>query len=256
VRAKWAWLAGASLSVAPQAHAASPPTLPPLQADGPLAELPVAGFGDAIVSIPLGATAPRPVVVAIHGHRHRPDWQCELARELVGDRAFVVCPRGVLAPRHRGDGDVERYTFRTVDDTSHEIDAALAALAASYPSYVDARHPAIYGHSLGAIFGATLVRRDPSRWSRAIFSEGGYENWSSRASHAFAASGSARVLFGCGTDDCRASATQAARLLEHGGVGAHVAYASGGGHHSWGPIIDAMGTEVDWLLDGDARFAP
>jgi pimeloyl-ACP methyl ester carboxylesterase len=259
MRAKWAWLLVGSaslLSAVATARASTPGSLPPLRADWPLEELPVAGFGDAVVSIPIGATAARPVVVAIHGHRHRPDWQCGLARELVGERAFVVCPRGVLAPRHRGDGDEERYTFRTADDTAREVDAALAALTAAYPGYVDARRPALYGHSLGATFGAAILRRDPTRWSRAIFSEGGYEGWAAGSSRAFVAAGSARVLFGCGTLGCSATAGQAARLLEHYGAGARVAYARGGGHHSWGPIIDAMSADVDWLLEGDVRFDP
>src|SRR5262249_13818631 len=45
-----------------------PPEPAPLRADGPFLDLPVEGFGDAFVSLPLGASDKRPVLVATHGN--------------------------------------------------------------------------------------------------------------------------------------------------------------------------------------------
>jgi hypothetical protein len=41
--------------------------LPPLQSNPAIVALPVEGYADAVVSVPLGAAGPRPVVVATHG---------------------------------------------------------------------------------------------------------------------------------------------------------------------------------------------
>src|SRR5688572_90883 len=45
----------------------SPPALPPKLSGEPLQDLPVPGYGAAVVSVPLGARGPRPVVLALHG---------------------------------------------------------------------------------------------------------------------------------------------------------------------------------------------
>lgn len=218
----------------------------------PFAELEVDGFGPAVVSLPRGARTKKPVVVAVHGHRHRPDWQCGIVREMVADRAFVLCPRGVKAPP-QWDDRRERFTFGTVADLQREIDAGLAALVRAYGDMVDTDRMVYYGHSLGAIEGESIVLRDPARWPRAILAEGG-QVWSASAARSFVARGGARVLFGCGTAECNGAAAFAARVLGEAGAGARVAYAEGAGHRSYGPIVDAMASQVDWLLTGDPRF--
>lgn len=217
-------------------------------------ELEVPGFGDAVISLPTGATAKRPVVVAVHGLRHRPDWQCRIARRFVGDRAFVLCPRGVPAPALNTDGEWRRFTFARADDMLKEIDAGLAALKRAYPDYVDDERPLYYGHSLGAIFGAAIVLRDPARWTRAALAEGGHGSFTHGAARSFVTKRGQRILFACGTPDCLGAANWAARVLEGAGGKARVAYAEGAGHRSYGAIVDAVGESFDWLLDGDPRF--
>src|SRR5512142_3288779 len=48
----------------------------------------------ASVTLPLGATTPRPIVVGVHGSGDRPEWSCGEWRGVVDSYAFVVCPRG------------------------------------------------------------------------------------------------------------------------------------------------------------------
>lgn len=69
-------------------------SLPPLAFSGATMQLPVAGHGDAVVSVPAGVTRAMPVVVAVLGIGDTPEEQCEAWRDIVGTRAFVVCPRG------------------------------------------------------------------------------------------------------------------------------------------------------------------
>lgn len=68
--------------------------LPPLTSAVAHAALPVAGHLDAVVSIPAGATRAMPVVIAVLGIGDTPEEQCEAWRDVVGVRAFVLCPRG------------------------------------------------------------------------------------------------------------------------------------------------------------------
>ena len=63
--------------------------LTPLESDPPVVSLPVPGFLDAVLSVPLGARTPRPVVVATHGLWDFPEGVCDNWRSIVGDRAWV-----------------------------------------------------------------------------------------------------------------------------------------------------------------------
>src|SRR5262245_33853722 len=71
---------------APPAPAPPPPPPPEpavLTAAEPFVDLPVEGHGAAVVSLPRGARDKRPVVIATHGNYDRPEWQCEVWREIV-----------------------------------------------------------------------------------------------------------------------------------------------------------------------------
>src|SRR5690606_15835456 len=104
---------------------------------------------DAIVSLPLGATEKRPVVVALHGNYDRPEWQCEIWRGITGGFAFVLCPRGI--PRAGAPKSEDRWEYAGVDKTEKELVAGLEALAKRYPSWVDEGPVLFTGFSLGAI---------------------------------------------------------------------------------------------------------
>src|SRR5262249_14967874 len=90
----------AKTSASPPPPAPAPPapvvTKEParLKAPSALVHLPVPGFGDAAIALPIGTTRPRPIVVAVHGQNSRAEWMCWMAQHVVGSRAFVVCPRG------------------------------------------------------------------------------------------------------------------------------------------------------------------
>src|SRR5258708_1577019 len=155
-----------SSPIAIVAPAFVPDATPPLQSTPPIVALPVPGFPAAVVSVPLGATSRRPIVVATHGIWDFPEGLCDNWRWIVGDRAWVLCPRGDSMPD-------KTFRYRSGPALASEIDAGVAALALRYPGYVD-DGPMLYaGFSLGAILGAWVIAHDAARYPRAVLTEGG-----------------------------------------------------------------------------------
>jgi dienelactone hydrolase len=199
-----------SPSVAPSSAASSQPAVPspsalprplaPLPQAGALVSLPVSGFRDAIVSLPLGATTPRVVVLALHGNFDRPEWQCEVWRRITRADVFVLCPRGI--PRSDVPKELDRWEWGSVAKTKSEIVAALDSLRARYPQHVKPGPVVFTGFSLGAILGARLLQDPELPIAAAVLIEGGYQGWTL----AKAKSLKPRLrglLFACGQSECR-----------------------------------------------------
>lgn len=231
---------------------AGPPPLAPLRAERAIVALPVEGFREAMVSLPLGATSKRPVVVALHGNYDRPEWQCEVWREITGGHPFVLCPRGI--PRAGAPKSEDRWEYGGLDKTEKELFAGLEALAKRYPDYVDDGPVLFTGFSLGAILGKHVLKKHGARFPRAVLIEGGYEAWSIGMAKQYAQGGGERVLFACGQHACKQAATNAARVLGKAELDARVASAGNVGHTYDGRVADAISENFDWLIEGDARF--
>lgn len=232
--------------------APSSPPLPPLAADAKLVPLSVSGFRDAIVSVPLGATTPRPVVLALHGNFDRPEWQCDVWRGVTRARAFVVCPRGI--PRPDAPRSLDRWTYGKGTDVRAEVDAAIAALRAKFGDHV-ASGPILYtGFSLGAIHGVGIVASDAARFPRAVLVEGGHDGWTAARAKAYAAAGGKRVLFACGQRGCKNDAATAAQRLKREGVETDVVFGGEVGHTYDGPVAAEVARVWDWLVEGDPRW--
>lgn len=241
----------------PAEVAAPPPVASPLPAPEPpkslqgkeLAPLAVPGFADAVVSLPLGTTKRRPIIVACHGNYDRPEWQCATWRSILGDaRAFVLCPRGIARPDSPSADDT-RFTYASADAMTKELDAGLASLRAKYGEFVD-EGPMIYtGFSLGAIYGVSYVLRDPSRFPRLVLTEGSHGNWTPSAVNAFAKKGGERVLFACGQPSCVTMATTVANVMKKVTLDAKVVHGKGVGHGYTGPVADEIQALLPWLID-------
>ena len=227
--------------------------LPPLAADPPLTTIPVEGFYDAAISIPVGATSPRPIVVAAHGMWDWPDGLCDNWRWIVGNRAWVLCPRGKPMPD-------KTFQYQGAQKLTQEIDAGVRALVAKYPGYVD-DGPMLYtGFSLGASLGVSIVTHDPARYPRAVLTEGGDESFGDANARAYAKGGGQRVLFACGLRGRVGSAKAAAARLEKDGVGSHVVLGKLPGKEEFihwynGPVADETKAQLDWLFEGDPRWS-
>ena len=237
----------------PAASSEAPPKLQPLAGSRELVPLVVPEHRDAIVSVPLGATGSRPVVLALHGNYDRPEWQCGVWREVTKGYPFVVCPRGV--PRRDAPASQDRWTYGKPADVRREVDAALAALQIRFGDYV-APGPIVYaGFSLGAILGVGIVAGDADRFPRAVLIEGGLSSWSQARAKAYADAGGKRVLFACGQRSCKAESKGTEKLLGRMGIETRSVYGGEVGHTYDGPVADQVAQALPWLISDDPRWS-
>lgn len=171
-----------------------------LSSPSELVGLAVPGFRDAVVSLPLGATTPRPIALALHGNFDRPEWQCEVWRRITRGEVFVLCPRGI--PRSDVPKDLDRWEWGSLAKTKAELVAALAALRARYPEHVKNAPVIFTGFSLGAILGARLIQDPELDIGAAVLTEGGYQGWTLTKVKGLKPR-LRRVLFACGQSECR-----------------------------------------------------
>jgi hypothetical protein len=191
------------------------PKLAPLKASSWLVDLDVPGFGKAALAVPLGAKAPRSVVIALHGSADRPEWACSALRSIAGPAPFVLCPRGV--PRADFAGNDPRFTFGSADDTARELRAALAELKRQYGVYV-APGPVVFsGFELGADQVAFIAPQEPAFFSRLMLIEPSPSSWSTSQAALFGPAGGQRVLFAFGPAH-RADLTLRAVLTNRAGA--------------------------------------
>lgn len=226
----------------------SEPPRPPLAAPEPLLLLEVKGHGDAVVSLPRGADGKRLVVIATHGNYDRPEWQCAVWRGIVGDGAFILCPRGVPRPDSPSADDT-RFTYSSNQALEREIDAALEALRERFAGYVDDSAPLYTGFSLGAIMGVSIAARAPSRYRRLVLIEGGHDKWTQETARTFAAGGGERVLFVCAQAYCANDARRAAARLDKAGVATRVVRGPEVGHRYDGPTAAETKKALPWVLE-------
>jgi predicted esterase len=246
------------------------PLLSALEGGAPTLAVP--GFGAAVVSVPAGATRPMPVVVAVLGIGDTPEEQCAAWKDIVGARAFVLCPRGSvrMVPDDEADaGDEARdddepveagrkmhaagFWPVNVETLDREVGAGLAALRAKYGSYVG--DSVVYaGFSRGAFLGASLAAKRAAIFRRVVLIEGGQSPWQTESIDAFLKGGGKRVLFVCGQPSCVEESDAAARLLKARGVETRVVHGAGEGHGYKKQVKQQLLGAFDWLVDGDPAW--
>ncbi len=254
-------VATASVSARASASVAAPSSslparvelLPPLAASADLVELPVAGHGAAVLSVPRGATSPRPSVIVLHGESDDPERPCAVWRRIVGPSAFVLCPRGV--PREDAASRARRFTFSSTEAVDGELRAGLAALKARHRAHVAAGPVVLAGYSQGAAVALAIGLQEPSFFSRLVLVEGGYDRFTSSVAARYAERGGRRVLFACGRPACRDATAGSVHLAERSGVKARRVFVPGAGHAHEGPLADLLVREAPWLLSDDDRFS-
>jgi hypothetical protein len=238
---------------APTSSVLSAPKLPPLAASGWLVELEVPGFGKAALAVPLGATAPRPIVIALHGTADRPEWACGAWRGIAGPAPFVLCPRGV----QRSDFAAAdpRYTFGTVEATTAELRAGLTALKREFGAHVAPGAVVFAGFELGADRVAAIAQQEPTFFARLALVDPAPSTWPSPQAALFGREGGERVLFACGPEG-RAGVDFKAVLTRRGGADARAVFL---GDRS--PALDATSVSQlkalwPWLSAPVARLSP
>jgi predicted esterase len=179
----------------------------------------------AFVTPPIGATAPRPLVVGVHGAGDRPEWSCGGWRLASQSNAFVVCPQGnKMTP--------QTFAWASPQVLATRVDAAVAAARAKFGPYVDAGAMIFAGFSQGATFAEPFLRQNAARFPIAILAEGGYTTARSASfAKAFRAAGGRRVVLVCGSPHCFATAVSAKGVLEAAGIEALAVGDAKAGHN-------------------------
>jgi len=231
------------------------PGLAPLEAETPLVDLPVEGHGPAVVSLPLGATDARPVLVATHGNYDRPEWTCAIWRDIVDHDGFVLCPRGMVRGDSPSPGD-PRYQYATNGRLEKEIELALQALTQAYAQYVSGPPYVFAGFSQGAIMGVPILGRRPEWFDRAVLIEGGYDRWTKAGAAQYAEGGGRRILFACGQWACDQGYKAAQPWFEVAGIESRVVSAKGAGHTYGGPVAGLIDEAWGWVVADDERWHP
>jgi hypothetical protein len=225
-------------------------TVSPAAATRGTVPLAVPGFDPAVVSFPPSAPWPQPVIVVAHGAKDLPDAQCGFWREIMGDRAVLVCLSGPLA-----DVKTEPRYFPDHRVLERILVATLGALREAYPTSVDTTNALYAGYSQGATMGTLMIGAHAADFPRLALVEGGFDQWSVPAAAAFKTAGGRRVLFACGTRRCLEQATTSARFLRAAGVESRVVSNLFQGH-AYGPrMIELVSGAIDWLVADDARFS-
>ena len=203
------------------------------------------GGAGAWVMPPVGATEPRPVVVAVHGAMSDSGEHCSTWRVIVDAYAFVVCPSGTKIRKYV-------YVWSSSQAIDDGIDASLAALKARYGAYVAEGPPIYAAFSQGAnLAGPVLTRKTGPHFARAMLTEGGYRALeTATAARAFGTAGGGRVLFTCSQPGCAMGFSASSATLEREGIPARVVYAGNHGHGMPPAVRTAINEALPWLVDG------
>jgi predicted esterase len=206
------------------------------------------GGDEASVTVPLGATTPRPILVAVHGAGDRPEWACGGWRMIVDAYAFVVCPQGVPI----GGG---KFAWSSADQIARIVDKALPALRRRFGVFV-ADGPLVYaGFSQGARLGVLHTGARANDYEAVALVEGAYEDVDAIFASKLAKAGERRVLLACSTGNCDARFRPAKAALTRANVDVRVRDAGNHGHNLNGEVVDAMKEPFSWLVKDDPRWA-
>jgi hypothetical protein len=229
-----------------------PEPLPPLAAPSWLVDLDVPGFEKASVAVPLGATEPRPIVIALHGDADRPEWQCGTWVGIAKSHPFVLCPRGVL----RKDLKLEpaRYGWGGVEDGEKELRAALHALKGRFAKHVAPGSVVMAAFGAGVKQAAWVVRQEPSFFARVIFVGAGPDDWSAGFAGLFAAGHGRRMLFVCSDPECKTESEHYLMMARGAGTDAKLLDAGEIGRQLDPRVASAISPEFWWIVDDDSRY--
>lgn len=221
-----------------------------------LVPLAVPGYRDAVVALPADWTegqGARPVVVAVHGNYDHVEPFCDGWSRIAVGRGFVLCPRGI--PRVDAGRAADRWSFGWDGrDMQREIEAGLRALEARYSGEAQTREVVFAGFSLGAILGAEIVLRKPSRYPLAVLVEGGGATWSRETARRFHRGGGRKLLFGCGHDACVRDTRPGMYWAGVMGFEARTAFGGNVGHTFQGTVGEELARQWSWLTDGNPAW--
>lgn len=219
---------GSSLSSEPLPAPSAEPSATPAR----FLELEVPGHRAAMVFVPAERGERVPLLIAAHGAGDSAQWQCRIWREIVRERALVLCPAGVPL----GPGAEPPSFYRNHHELEREV---LEAVSAAQTAFADRLQPGamVYtGYSQGATMGALMLPKHAALFPLLVMVEGGHSEWNRPIARRFKQNGGKAVLFVCGGRFCSTRAARSARYLTEAGVEARLEHVEGAGHTYDGPI--------------------
>jgi pimeloyl-ACP methyl ester carboxylesterase len=161
-----------------------------------------------VVSVPLGAREPRPIMVALHGGSDRPERACPAWRIAAEAYPFVVCPHG-------WGGDEARLAWHSVADSKERIARAIAFVKKTFGAWVkDTATIVLAGFSMGASQVALIAESEPETYRRIVIGDAAYDPAPVLGfSRAWSAGGGERAMLMCTTSGCEPSMRAAAKKI-------------------------------------------
>jgi hypothetical protein len=210
--------------------------------------------GHAWITAPVGARAPRPIIVGVHGAWDDPGLTCSAWRLIVDVYAFVVCPAGRPVDPSSKEGRL--FVWSSGEHVAKRVHEAVDATKAKYPGRV-ADGPMIYvAFSQGSNLAGTLLARDGKSFPRVVFTEGGYKTFDDASvARAFAKGGGERVLFTCSQPGCAGAFATSRASLERAGATARVDYSGPHGHSMPPAVREKIHEALPWIIEGLPAWA-
>lgn len=204
----------------------------------------VTGF----VAVPIGATAPRPIVVGVHGAEDHADWSCSEWAATLASYAWVVCPQG---PPFRSG-----FVWSSAEQIYERSMTLVAEVKRRWPDWI-ADGPMIYGGwSQGAMLGPFVISSHPGTFDRAVLVEVGYTAMNGDAAiGALAKGGVRRAIVSCSSTPCRTLSQSMVAAAPKHGVTLTTNDVGLRGHWFDAPVFESLGGKWPALVDGDARWS-
>jgi hypothetical protein len=198
-----------------------------------------------VVSIPIGAREPRPLMVALHGGSEKIEHACAAWREIVEAYAFVVCPHG-------WGGDEERLGWRNAADTSKRIARAVEATKKTFGAWIHETPTVVLaGFSMGAVQVALVARLQPQTYHRIVIGDSAHRPQSALTfAPAWVKGGGERALFLCTTSGCEPSMRAAAKKVAQETAKARLNIAPTQKHGLSELVVKSVRRDWPWLVAG------
>ncbi|MBN2716717.1 MAG: hypothetical protein JXX14_12765 [Deltaproteobacteria bacterium] len=216
--------------------------------------LSVPGFNDASFVTPsTESNTPMPVVIVLHGNFDRPEWQCEMWRDVASWYGWVLCPRGVRTPYATLEED--RWTYRGgAGQVSKEMNAALIALQNRFPGAISLEGTVLVGFSLGAILLPEIVQLQPGEFETVFIIEGGIKQME-RYLQGMKRNGVNRIGLAMSTPANRSKIPVLQKRIKKTGI-ISVYVDMGGAGHNYRSDFDETGNEALHRLLDDCAGSP
>lgn len=144
---------------------AAPPPLEP-RPIGPY-EIPFDGKRNVYYVVPASRKTPARLIANLHGVCNPPGYACGYWVHAASRHGFLICPEGNA--RCGPDGPPTwKQSFPEFDE---DLERAIAAVDAHYPTEIGREGAVLTGFSLGAYAAAHIAQAHPGRWPYLILTE-------------------------------------------------------------------------------------